>query len=385
MTGWLSPGHPISGLTFFVNGQGLGGCMMLYHLYDSVDELLAPETLTRLIGQPVQYVRCLPKSGGFSGSHLLTVETNNGATNGRFVLKRMASQWDWLMNSTADRHCRSVTLWQAGFLDQLQPSIDHAILACACDGDGWAILMRDVTPTLLGERIFTAKEVYCSLDAMAVLHATFWDMPGLEEPTLGLCDTLGIVRTFSPEIARRIPSTTSILPKASCEGWELLQVMVDPDVVGLLQQLVLDPQPLCAALARYPKTLVHGDYRGMNAGIRWQNPPQVVLLDWQLAGCGAATIDLAWFINQPRVRLSPVTTEAGIAYYRQRLAEQLGSRFDGESWEPLLNLGLLANILRMGCFTAWFILHSEDETEPPILRKTLHLFNQQARMASKWL
>jgi hypothetical protein len=48
-------------------------------------------------------------------------------------------------------------------------------------------------------------------------------------------------------------------------------------------------------------------------------------------------------------------------------------------------LGLLANILRMGCFTAWFILHSEDETEPPILRKTLHLFNQQARMASKWL
>jgi aminoglycoside/choline kinase family phosphotransferase len=161
--------------------------------------------------------------------------------------------------------------------------------------------------------------------------------------------------------------------------------MVDPDVVGLLQQLVLDPQPLCAALARYPKTLVHGDYRGMNAGIRWQNPPQVVLLDWQLAGCGAATIDLAWFINQPRVRLSPVTTEAGIAYYRQRLAEQLGSRFDGESWEPLLNLGLLANILRMGCFTAWFILHSEDETEPPILRKTLHLFNQQARMASKWL
>lgn len=358
--------------------------MMLYHLYDSVDELLDPETLSRLTKQPVKYVRCLPMEGGISGSHLLTVETNNGVTNVRYVLKRMARQWDWVMSSSADRQCRAVALWRSGLLDQCQPGIDHAILACAYDGDGWAILMRDVTPTLLGSRTLTAREIYCLLDTLATFHATFWAAPGLAEPTLGLCNTTDLLRAFSPEIAQRVPSSTRIA-KMIAEGWELLQTMVAPDVAALLRQLVADPQPLCTALAQYPATLVHGDYRGMNMGIDWQNSPRVILLDWQLSGQSAATIDLAWLVNKPQLHLSSVTMVAAIAYYRQRLVQQLGSRFDPASWQPLLELGVLADILRMGCFAAYHSLHAPDEAQRSALQKMIQLYNQQARMASKWL
>lgn len=123
----------------------------------------------------------------------------------------------------------------------------------------------------------------------------------------------------------------------------------------------------------------------MNMGIVGQNSPQVVLLDWQLSGYSAATIDLAWLIDKPQLHLSPVTMEAAIAYYRQRLVQQLGSRFDPESWQPLLELGMLADILRMGCFTAYHSLHSADETQRSALQKMIQMYNHQARMASKWL
>jgi len=40
----------------------------------------------------VKYVRCLPIQGGISGSHLLSIEANDGETNVRYVLKRALGQ-----------------------------------------------------------------------------------------------------------------------------------------------------------------------------------------------------------------------------------------------------------------------------------------------------
>ena len=73
-----------------------------------------------------------------------------------------------------DHHCRSVGLWQYGILDQLQPTVDHAILSCARDGDGWAILMRDLSPNLLGQ-VARETEIKFFLDTLATIHATFWE------------------------------------------------------------------------------------------------------------------------------------------------------------------------------------------------------------------
>ena len=358
---------------------------MLYHLYASVDELLAPETLTALTGDRVMYVRCLPMEGGFSGSALLTIEatTEHGAK--RLVLKRMSRQQDWIMDATNDHCCRSVALWQSGLLDRLHPTIVHATLACARDGDGWAMLMDDISTTLMTNEPYTVDQVYCLLNALATVHATFWEAAALTEPKLGLCTSTDLIQVFSPATGRRFVNVPSPIPQRLVEGWSALQSMVAPDVTEALNNLYMDPQPLCAALARYPATLVHGDYRGSNLGIGWQTAPQVVIIDWQLAGYNAATIDLAWFLSTPNVLLAPVSTVAATAYYRQRLAEQLGTRFDESCWQPLLALGQLVNVLRSACPKAGAIVKSTDELFLATQRRALETYSEQVRTALPWL
>jgi len=382
MTGWLSRGHSVIRLAFFARWEKY---IMAYELYASVDELLAPETLTVLTGQPVKYVRCLPMEGGFSGSSLLNVEANSDKSAECFVLKRMSPKWDWVMAATNDQQCRSVTLWQTGLLDRLQPTIHHATLACAHDGEGWALLMRNVSANMPVNPALTAAEVQCLLDTLATLHATFWQAPQLADPDVGLCDTTGLLGAFSPPTAHQLPSTTSPLPQMIIEGWGILQGMMAPDVADVLGNLFADPQPLCTTLARYPSTLVHGDYRTPHFAIDWQPGRQVVLLDWQLAGYTAATIDLAWFLSMPDTLRSPVSTDAAIEYYRQRLAERLGARFDESWWQPLLALGKLVNVLRSVCFKAWFIVHPADELHQALERRALATYTEEVRAALQWL
>jgi hypothetical protein len=360
-------------------------CTMSHELYASVDELLAPETLTALMGKPAKYVRCLPMEGGFSGSSLLAVEANGDKRISRFVLKRMSVQADWIMDATNDHHCRSVTLWQNRLLDQLQPTINHTTLACAHDGDGWAMLMDDISATLMPNQPYTVDQVYLLLQALARVHATFWEAAELTAPELGLCGSVDLLQIFAPATGRRFAHVPSPIPQRLVEGWSALQRLVAPDVTDVLENLYTDPQPLCAALARYPATLVHGDYRGSNLGIAWQTTPQAVIIDWQLAGYSAATIDLAWFLSTPTVLESPVATEVATEYYRQQLAEQLGTRFDESRWQPLLALGQLANVLRSACPKAWSIVNIADEAFQATQRRALAIYSEQVRAALRWL
>jgi hypothetical protein len=318
---------------------------------------------------------------------LLAVEANGDMPTMRLVLKRMSREWDWVMAASEDHRCRSVMLWQHGLLDRLQPNIDHAILACARDGEGWVILMRDVSAHILTSEPLSAAQVECLLDALSALHATFWQAPELANPALGLGDTSSLIGAFLPATAKRIPSTTTIVPQMIIDGWALLQEMVAPEVADILGQLFADRQPLCAALNRYPSTLVHGDYRATNFGIACQPEPHVVLLDWQLAAYGAATIDLAWFLCMPNLQLSSVSAASASEYYRQRLAERLGVRFDESWWQPMLSLGMLANVLRNGCFKAWFIVNvfHDDEVMQAAERRMIEVYSEQVRTALQWL
>jgi hypothetical protein len=352
-------------------------------LYDSVDDLIAPETLQQLTGDAITAMRCTPMEGGYSGSRLLAVETN-GNHGRRFVLKRMGSETDWLMQSSDDHNCRSVALWQYGVLDQLQPTVDHAILACARDSDGWAILMRDVSPNLMGREV-RETEIKFFLNTLAAIHATFWEAPELGNRAIGLCDTAGMVRAFSLESARRLPSDTNSNPQMISEGWELLQEWLDPDVADRLADLHADPQPLSRALARYPATLVHGDYRYANLALQPGPGPQAIVLDWQLAGRSAATVDLVWFLSRFPIGRSSFSLEAGAAYYRERLEQCLGQGIDPAQWQPMLELGILVDRLRIGAILAWEVAHATNETDRLARRGLLKQHNTQVRVGLRWL
>ena len=65
---------------------------MRHTCFASLDDVLAPDPLSELAGEPVSAVRRLAFTGGHaaSGSHLLAIETNGGA-GPRFVLKRVSA------------------------------------------------------------------------------------------------------------------------------------------------------------------------------------------------------------------------------------------------------------------------------------------------------
>lgn len=310
--------------------------------------MLAPGALSTLVEHPVTSVHCLPLEADYakSGSRFLVVETNNGQ-GPRYILKRISLAWDWLMRATDDRLCRSVTLWQRGLFDRMPPEIEHGIVTCAQNGQGWAILMRDVGTALVPYSRFSVADNKFFLDAMATLHATFFETPDLTDPTLGLCTLRHVYTMFSPLTGRHEAGGPDEIPQRILEGWDLVWTLVEPDVVNVLQELVDDPKPLCDALSRYPQTLVHGDWRHANQGLLRGEQARVVMLDWQLAAAAPPSVELGRYLGANSALL-PVSKETALAYYRRRLEHRLGARFDEGWWRPQLELGLLGGFVQDG-------------------------------------
>lgn len=319
-------------------------------LYANVDTLLAPGTLSALTGTPVRSValRPLPHVDGLSGAHLGIVDTNGG-DGPPLVLKRIASASDWVMRVTGDTQGRAVQVWATGLLDRMPPEISHEALACSRDGEGWAILMRDVGGRLFppGDHPIGIDENERLLDAMAALNAAFWDAP-LTGAALEASASLDrryrgfMPRTMTPEA--RGPDE---IPPLVLRGWELLETAVDPGVAGVIRPLLDDPAPLSRALGRYPQTFIHGDWKLGNLGLHPGERGPVILLDWAVWGPAPPGVELAWYLAVNSARL-PVSKEETIACYREALARRLGPRFDEAWWRPQLELALLGGFLLLG-------------------------------------
>ena len=130
---------------------------MLHEPLASLDELLAPATLTRLSHVPVSTVRSSPFSGGdsASGSSFLAIETNDGQ-GPRYVVKLSGPACDWIERATADELGREMLVWSCGLLDRLPPDIVHPVVSCPRTLTPWAILRRDVSEAMIqGPRRFT--------------------------------------------------------------------------------------------------------------------------------------------------------------------------------------------------------------------------------------
>ena len=366
---------------------------MLHSPFTSLDDLLAPRTLSELAGVAITAVRCAPFTGSHaaSGSHFLALETNDGR-GPRFIVKRVALARDWIMRATDDRLGREALAWTSGLLDRLPPGVTQPIVAVARDGDGWAILMNDVTDALfpphdpyIGAPIGEAEHT-CFLDALAALHARFWDETADAAAMPGLCSPEERYRAFSPEIGRREGDGVDVYPRIIREGWDLLPTLVDPAVANLVAGLANDPTPLTAAQARYPQTIVHGDPRPPNLGrlVTDTAPPSIILLDWHFVGPGVPGVDLTWYLytTGPGRWLSH---EAVIDCYRERLACHLGSRFDDGWWQPQLELSLLGQMVRCGQDMAWASIQHESVEVRGWAREALAWWSKQALGGSRHL
>ncbi|MEA2641443.1 MAG: hypothetical protein QOF51_2837 [Chloroflexota bacterium] len=327
---------------------------MAHQLYASLDEMLAPASLSAIEGRAVTGVRqeAFGSVDGLSGARFLRITTEPEPYH-RYVLKRIAWGWDWIMRLTDDVQCRAVVTWQEGLLDRLPAEIVHGVRATAADGVGWAMLIDDFGDAMIppGDEWISPDDNRVLLDGMAATDATFWGQTALADPARGYMPLLARYLELSPGRARTELESGEPVPPMVIKGWELLPTLVEPDVFGPMARLIEDPAPLAMALARYPQTVIHGDWKLGNLGILREassHAPttRIVLLDWATIGPAPPAVDLAWYLAVNSARL-PVSKEETIGLFEAALWRRLGAAFDPAWWEPSLKLALLGGFLQL--------------------------------------
>ena len=215
------------------------------------------------------------------------------------------------------------------------------------------MLLRDLSSALIppGDDPIALADHDAYLAAMAALHAAFWQGAGLVAAERGFCSVRQHYSFLAPRVAERVlaEDTQAETPRMIVHGSAHLRdpELLDPDVAQSVGGLLDDPEPLCAALRRYPQTLIHGDWKFGNLGVTAAPERRVVLLDWDRVGEGPAALDLAWYLAVNSARL-PERKEDSIARYCSALATRLGAAFSADWWEPQLDLCLLGAFVQLG-------------------------------------
>jgi hypothetical protein len=362
---------------------------MARRLYPSIKEMTRPHVVSDLVNRYVPATCLVPfETKGWSSTEAEFLGlTNCNGERPRYIIKRLRRDTDWVMAATDDRHWRSITVWQQGLLDRLPEEIDHGVIACSIDEDGYAILMHNVSQDLVPDDTpLSEMDNAAILEALAALHAAFWEDSLLGDQKYNLCKPEDFFSHTSPLKARRIAQTNpSIVLDLIIGGRHLVPKFVETDLAQLMHNLVQDPAPLCTALARYPRTLVHSDVRLANLGLNREERPRLIMLDWARQTPAAPAVDLAYYLVTSGSALMPITFEQSIDLYKQQLARRLGDRFDESWWQPQLELCLLGTFATMACFKAWGAEHSENAAARTQEKMDLQYWAEQARSGVKWL
>ncbi len=272
---------------------------------------------------------------GNSGAALERVLLTDGTG---LIAKRVGPGADWLGRVTHDRG-RTALLWQAGAFARMPAELDHGIETVIEDGDGWWVVMRDLSHTFLGDdRRISRAESRRVLEAAAAMHATFsGEVP---DGPASLADRIGMA---SLRVAEDQRSGPDLLPKQLDAAWDAFADSVSQDVAGEVMKAVRDPSLLAGALeSTGPLTLLHGDLRDDNLGL---TEDRIVLLDWDLATAGTPTVEFAWYLCHDAWR-----TDATHDELEQDFRDAEGDRLNPAEVE----LGLLSGLVQYG----WIFGHS---------------------------
>jgi hypothetical protein len=281
-------------------------------------------------------------SNGKSGA-LLERLTIDGTA---YVVKHLDHASDWTMRASGFDGFAPVELWRRGILQGLPASIRQPIVGVALEtddrGERAALLMEDVSQWLVPstDDPIPQEQADSFLDAMASVHAEFWDsalpidVVTVANRYLELSPSMG-----DAELAR---GSDDLVPQLVRRGWPML-ADVAPRAASVVVPLANDPTPLVDALATTPQTFVHGNWKLDNLGT--DDTGRTVLFDWEIPGRAAALSDLAWYLSINCRRL-PVSKEATIERYRQAL-EARGID-TAPWWDRQLALCLLGALVQFG-------------------------------------
>ena len=240
---------------------------------------------------------------GFSGARITSLRRADGA---RFVLKRLSIERDWIMRATDDLACREARF--ATYQPALGEGIATPALGVACDGDGFALLMDDITEHLLPQGPIAEPQFDMIIAGMAALHA----LPLPEASLVPWCDVRQRLLLLTPDHARIAAEYGAPVARDLMRGWELFDHLAPPSVVELIRGLAEDPSRLIDLLAPLPASLLHGDLKLDNIGLDASG--RLWLIDWAMPMLAPPAIDLGWFLAINSRRL-PFTLDETIHRY----------------------------------------------------------------------
>ena len=304
---------------------------------ESLELLEDPRTLARLVdpsatteeaASRVRIDREQLATPGFSGStHDRLVVTLDSA-RGAFVLKRTDLDLTWVARRTADREGREALLLSDPALAGVWETFACPYRAYATAPGRLALMMDDLSDHLFPDRreALDESDEATLIDALASLHARFWDHPALDRPWLAHpihFATLIGPDAFEEEADRGNPPP--VFQRAH-HGWRVALERLPPVVAATLRE----PRRFAAACESLPRTLVHGDVKVAN--FARLGGRRVAAFDWQLVGAAPAAIDLGWYLAVNASRLARSRGE-WLAHYRERLEWHYGATLGEAGWE----------------------------------------------------
>jgi hypothetical protein len=299
---------------------------------------LAPDVATLLRAHGLEGARQEPLlSGGYTGAALVRVVGEHES----FVLKRVASmEQDWVRRVTADTQFREVAFALSPYAQRLPAGVAVASVGAAIDGDGRALLMRDLTAELVPEHTLDAALLDAILRGIATMHAAFWDMPLDGVP---VADPVARITLISPQ--RAITLQRDGVDFGFVDGWRAFERRAPKPARDVAHRLFDDMQPLERTLRAFPQTLVHGDLKVANMAY---GDGALTLLDWTMVMRTAVSVDIAWFLAV-NSSLLPDPLDDVLERYAGHLERALGAgRFAAAAWPAQRHAIMLMGLLMYG-------------------------------------
>jgi hypothetical protein len=248
---------------------------------------------------------------GWSGAQLSAL-TRGGE---RLILKRDRLADDWICRATDDSALREACF--AASLPALPAPAWAPFLGAAQDGDGYALLMPDLSGILFDwEEPIDEATLDRVLAGIARLHRPWW--PAGAEPIFPWCAVHDRLSLLSRRSATRYAEDGLAVGERFQAGWEAFDRHAPAAARELVDRLDADPAPLVDALARLPATQLHGDLKLANIG--FTSDGRMALVDWQMTLMAPVAVELGWFLVSNSANL-PLVPEAVLERYRERAVE----------------------------------------------------------------
>lgn len=275
---------------------------------------------------------------GYSGATMARIEQHGE----RYVVKRVSRTTDWIIQMTSDHAMREAQIAASDVLSALAPALRSPSIAAARDGDGFALLMRDLTSYLLPADGVLREPVWdVILAGAASMHARFWE--AAPPAGIGWCGLRERLLMLSEPAGERLRDA-GLMEFGFAAGWERFHAQAPPAAGALVRQLHAAPHALVDELVRLPQTLLHHDLKTANVAVEGDT---LWLFDWALAGYGPVGVELAWLLAVNSSRL-PWTLDETAERYRAHLQRQLGARIDEAAWRRQLAAAYISGLAMYG-------------------------------------